>query len=100
MDPSKNKEATVIETDVAPHSHVIRTDQGSEIRRNRRDMIELPQEEAQQASTPENIQSSQPHENDQSTQPQPRKSTRNSRPTKHFAPYIKPELKGRCGVRH
>ena len=87
--PARKEEAKVIETDVAPHSHVTRTDQGSEIRRNRRDMIQLLQKEAQQPSTPENVQSSQPLENDQSTQPQPRRSTRNSRPTEHFAPYIK-----------
>ena len=93
--PTRNEEATVIETDVAPRSHVIRTNQGSEIRRNRKDIIQLPEERTQQLSTQndqspqlhENNQSPQSHENDQSTGP--RRSTRTQRPTEHFAPFIK-----------
>lgn len=88
--PTRNEEATVIETDVAPRSHVIRTDQGSEIRRNRRDMIQLPEQQSpENEQSPQSSENEQSPVNDQSPQPGPRRSTRNSRPTEHFAPYVK-----------
>ena len=92
--PTRNEEATVIDTDVAPRSHVVRTEQGSEIRRNRRDMIQLPEQQSAETEQPpltrtENERSPQSPENDQSPQPEPRRSTRIPRPTEHFAPYIK-----------
>lgn len=87
--PTRNEEAIVIQTDVAPRSHVIRTDQGSEIRRNRRDMIPLPEQQSPEnelsSQSPENEQSP---VNDQSPQSGPRRSTRTPRPIEHFAPYV------------
>ena len=82
--PARQTEGTVNQ-EVAPHSLLVSTEDGAELRRNRRDIIELPQAQDEEQNTQtETDQSSEPQ-----THPQPRRSHRIPVPRVHFAPYIK-----------
>lgn len=94
--PAKETEATV-QSQVAPRSLQLSTDQGSEIRRNRRDIIALPETNSPQPDTdspqPETqedtnlIQEPEP-EPDKSQAQAPRRSQRHSAPPDRYGTYV------------
>ena len=77
--PAREVEATV-DSEVAPRSLQVTTDEGSELRRNRRDMITLPTEQSEKTHQEPEPQNSAP--------PNPRRSSRISVPPTRFAPYV------------
>ena len=85
--PTRQKEGT-IQSEVAPRSLVVTTEDGSELRRNRKDIIKLPQPRVEEQETQtEKEQDKSPTSNPQ-TPPQPRRSNHTPAPRQHFAPLI------------
>ena len=86
--PTRQKEGTV-QSGVAPRSLLVSTEDGSELRRNRKDIIELPQPNAgEQETQTEREQERSPTSKPQ-TPPRLRRSNRTPAPRQHFAPLIK-----------
>ena len=85
--PTRQKEGTV-QSGVAPRSLLVSTEDGSELRRNRKDIIELPQPNVgEQETQTEREQERSPTSKPQ-TPPRPRRSNRTPAPRQHFAPLI------------
>ena len=80
--PARKVKVTV-ENEVTPRSLQVTTDEGSELRRNRRDMITLPTEQSEEEKT------HQEPELQNSAPPNPQRSSRVSVPPTRFAPYVK-----------
>lgn len=83
--PAREMEG-IVNQEVAPRSLLVSTEDGAELRRNRRHIIELPQTQVEEQDTQT--------ANDQNCEPQshppavPRRSHRIPAPRQHFAPYI------------
>ena len=100
--PTRQREGTV-QTEAASRSLLVSTEDGSELRRNRRDIIGLPQPQGIQDPRTEERTPNKSGEQDRSQPPecqssegpapsqppQPRRSSRVTVPTQHFAPYIR-----------
>ena len=92
--PAKQTEATV-ESQVAPRSLQLSTDRGSEIRRNRRDIIALPDSSeadpppSNETNTSQDDTHSQKQPDSDNSQPQrPRRSSRQSVPPTRYGTYV------------